>query len=31
VQLIGGLSALAVGAVLFLVRRKPEPAPQRLA
>ena len=31
VQLIGGLSALAVGAVLFLVRRKPEPAPERLA
>jgi amino acid transporter len=31
VQLIGGLSALAVGAVLFLIRRKPESSPQRLA
>jgi APA family basic amino acid/polyamine antiporter len=30
-QLIGGLSALAVGAVLFLIRRKPEPTPQPLA
>jgi amino acid transporter len=29
-QLVGGLSALAIGAVLFVARRKPEPTPERL-